>query len=481
MPTQPNSTQRLFTGACLLVVVLLIAFPLYQALYTGGYVFFTNGIDEASYLSFPYSQLLLTWQGVTRYSSSLIVLLHTLGISGGYCNVFLDLFCVVAFLFATRKALRRYGLADEDAAIAALLTFLLPLLTTTWNPLIAELRAYLFSSPLFQWITLAPNDELLFLRSPEPQLSWTIIALVIAYTPHPRLIPWLLLCISPFLYSFVRLPLIFVALVQLLPRAFPLATRLMLSFLATSALVATFVEYSVSVDMRRFVVASHAPVLSLSGLAALVMVWVMRKHIPTQWRDFYSTLATSTWVGANTQIISGWMISPSKYDEYWSAVGLLLMVSVTIVLTSKHKRRWVAAALCVFGLHTLQTFSRNETILAQLTDPKTIIEQVRESPEQVAFDDILLATTADLMHPRQNHTLLSFTKTYELTSPVYLRSYLCAKQDIEARGESVAKRFTDIFARLDWGYKTRGVDDTITMRRRPLEATALPSSLEPSV
>lgn len=466
-------------GTVLFIVALTIAFPLYQAFYTQGYVFYTNGVDEASYLSFPYSQLLLTWQGVTRYSSWLIIALHTLGLSGGYCNVALDVVCVITFFLATPRALKRYGFANEEASTCALLSFLLPLLATPWNPLIAEVKAFLYSSWLFEWITLAPNDELLFLRSPEPQLSWTIIALVLAWTPKARYIPWVLLVLSPFLYSFVRLPLLFVILVHILPRALPPAARFSLAFAGISALIAVFVKCSVSSDLQRFVVATHVPVVPLPALGATVLFFIVKKHIPSQWRGILSTLVVSTWIGANTQILSGWMISPSKYDEYWSVAVLALILSITIVSVSRLKRRWVVAATCIFALHSAQTFERNNSILARLDDPKGVIKLLKETPEHVAFDNLLLATTADLTHPRQEHTLLSFTRTYDLNSPENLSNYLCAKQNISAQGNNIAKRFTDAFFHLDWGYQQRGIDDAITMRRRPLDATEFSLSVSP--
>lgn len=340
----------MFLGAALSIVALTIAFPLYQALHTGGHVFFTNGIDEASYLSFPYSQLLLTWQGLTRYSSALIVSLHTLGLSGGYCNVVLDVTCIIAFLFATRRALQRFGFGDEEAAVCALLSFVLPLLATPYNPLVAEIKSYLLLKPLFSWVTLAPNPELLFLRFPEPQLSWTIIAVILAYAPNIRAIPWLLLLLSPFLYSFVRLPLIFVIVVQILPRALPIAARYIVAFVGISTLAAIFVDHSVGRDLQRFVVATHWPVLSLTALAATAAPCLVKRHIPFQWRELFLTLVVSTWGGANTQIISGWMISPSKYDEYWSVVVLSLTLSVALVSSSKHGRRWLSIAAAFFCL-----------------------------------------------------------------------------------------------------------------------------------
>jgi hypothetical protein len=477
MDTYSSSTQRLFIGTCLVMVALMVAFPVSQAFKTGGYVFFTNGIDEASYLSYPFSKLLLTWQGITRYSSALVVLLHTMGLSGGYCNVVLDLICVIAFLFATRRALSRFGLDSESAAVGALLIFVLPLFFTPWNPLLLGVKRYLLLSPLFQWVTVAPNDELLFLRSPEPQLSWTLIAIVFAYAPTARAIPWLLLLVSPFLYSFVRLPLIFSCLTVVVPRAIPLVVRMILAFLLSGILVAAFVEYSISVDLRRFVIASRAPVLSLSALVATVLWLVARRRVPAQWRELLSVLVASTWVGANTQIISGWMVCPSNYDEYWSGVVTALISAVLIVVSSHHKRCWVVVVVCAMALHSLQTFDRNESIMARLHDPTKAMQLLREAPESVAFDDILLATTADLVHPRQGHTLLSFSRTYEISSPADLQSYLCAKRAIREYGYGLASKYTSIFEHLDWGYQHRGVDEIVTLRRRPLEVTAMSLSV----
>ena len=470
----------MFLGSILLVVALVIAFPLYQALHTGGYLFFTNGIDEASYLSYPYSHMLRTWKGVARYSSSIIVWLHTVGLSGGYINILLDMLCAVTFLLATRRALRRYGLAPVEASECALLIFMLPLLTTTWNPIIADLKALTSWNALSTWVTLAPNSDLLFLRSPEPQLSWTILALVIAYTPSSRLLPLALLLIAPFLYTFVRLPVIFVAVTQLLPTSFPLTTRVIVSFTTVGALVGAFVHFSVSPELSRFVVESRAPVLPISALIATTIWFVARGRTPQRWREPCSILVTSTWVGANVQIVSGWMIAPSKFEEYWSAAVIALILSLTIVLQSQRKRLWLAAAWMVFMFHAIEIFRQNSAVMGKLREPERIINLLRTQPERLAFNDVLLATYVDMIHPRQDHSIMSFTRTYDLTSENSLRLYRCAQQDIASRGEEVSKHFTDTFHRLDHGYRQRGVDDVITMGRRPLEQTSFPLSTNES-
>ncbi|MFN3428710.1 MAG: hypothetical protein ACK46X_02025, partial [Candidatus Sericytochromatia bacterium] len=110
MPSAPEPARpwaRLpFALGLLVLVALTLAYPLYQAGVTGGYLYYENGADENTYLQYHFSRLI---QSPTRSGQYLVTAAQSLGISGGYLNMLLDAAIVAGFALVCRATLRRVG------------------------------------------------------------------------------------------------------------------------------------------------------------------------------------------------------------------------------------------------------------------------------------------------------------------------------------------------------------------------------------
>src|SRR5688500_12083456 len=90
--------------AALIVAPNLFAFRQYLA--TGGYLFYTNAFDEATYLSYDGARLTASLTHLAEYP---VLVLHGLGLSGGFANLLFDLVCPVALVILLRNIGRTLG------------------------------------------------------------------------------------------------------------------------------------------------------------------------------------------------------------------------------------------------------------------------------------------------------------------------------------------------------------------------------------
>ena len=102
-------SKRAFLFLALLTVVILNAFPLYQAVTGKGRLYYTNAFDEAYYLQYDFSQ---KNQRLSRPGQYLVTLAHQAGLSGGWINLVFDGVFVTAFLFLVRALFKAAGYDD---------------------------------------------------------------------------------------------------------------------------------------------------------------------------------------------------------------------------------------------------------------------------------------------------------------------------------------------------------------------------------
>jgi len=465
---QTFSARRYFSAA-ICVLLAIGAFPLYQAVTTGGFVFYTNGVDESAYLSYPFSQTLLTWPGVLRHSARLVIFLHEAGLSAGWINFLLDILATILVLTLLPVALRHWPIGPGDRRRWALLIFLIPVLLTPFNPVIEGLEHLRRSTPLFQWTALPTFPDLLFLRTPEPQLSWILLMLLCAAYGRTRSLPLLLCACTPFMYSIIRPPLLFVSLVLLIPRAIPLSLRLIFSFVATGLLTKLFIESALHPAISRFAIMSYAPVVPFTGILSIAAYLALRPYVSASLRPLLLTLVSSTWVGPNLQVVSGYMTSPPKYEEYYGVIVVSLLLGLLILLRSKRPNVWVGALLITFLAWTVGNAKVNHQISSRLVYPRGSIELLHTDSDRAATSDLLLSSLLDMVHPRQPSTLFSYTRTYDVSSHDNFERYRCGKRLIKQLPAHVSSAFAQEFAQLDAGYIYRGVGETVTMRRVPLD------------
>jgi hypothetical protein len=465
-----QSPHRFFWPYVVVVLLLTIAFPVYQLISTGGWLFYTNGIDEAAYLSYPYAVMLRGWQGLLRCSNALIIFLHECGVSAGYINLLFDFFGTAIILCALPGTFHRVGFSSGESRRCTLLFFLLPLVVTTFNPALMVLAEWWRSSRFFPFLAMPPNSGLLFLRSPEPQISWMVVIVLCALFVRSRMLPWILACVTPLLYSFISIPLLFSSLVFIIPSSISLALRIALGAVLTAVAEKIFFDHEVEPMLHRFVMDSHAPVLPLTALISSALFIGIRRYPQGGLRGVLAVLVASLWIVPNLQIVSGILLPPTKFEEYWGVVVVALLATLMLHYRSRQPDRWLAVVLIWFGLWLWSNFEFNAGLLAKVRNPAKTVAILRETPEQVASSDLLLSAHLDMVHPKQPHTLFSFTKTYKLSDDSNYAEYRCAKEIVRAMPVEEARTFDTEFAALDFGYSYRGVDEIITMRRQPLEA-----------
>lgn len=464
------SHRNSFFLYCAVIVLLVLAFPIYQALDTGGSVFYTNGIDEAAYLSYPYAKVLEQWRGLHRYSNSLVRWLHEIGLSGGWINLLFDFLGTVTILLLLPVVYSRcFALNQSDSRRCALVTFLAPLLVTPFNPFVAFLVDFRNSSALFSVSALPLNPDHIFLRSPEPQLSLIVLCALCAGIGRRQALAWACLSLAPFLYTFVLVPVLFCALTLIAPKRLSLYVRFTGSFFFIALTAIVFARYGIDPAVQRLSIESHLPIVPLTAIVATGVWLSLRRNIPGELSAVAAALVASTWVAPNLQIVSGAMVSPTKYEEYWGAVVVAVLVALLVQYRSRKPDLWVVLFLSVFVVWAADNFTLNRYVYAKLSSPREAIRILKQVPGRVASNDTLLSVYLDMVHPRQEHTLFSFTKTYTLSNDQNYREYLCAKDFVASLPPEESRSFQEQFTRLDYGYMHRGIDEVITMRRSPLE------------
>lgn len=451
-----------------LLVLGLVAFPIYQGLITGGYIFYTTGTDEANHLSFSYADYVATGSGRMRYSSYLVLLLHKLGLGGGYINLCFDIVCAVLSLIFTKRAFVKFGYALPIARCAALLLFILPLLFTPFNPLVSLLSSLHFDPGVMTWVSIPWNRETPFIRSPEPQMSWLIVSAAVSVTAGSRFLPWALLLISPLLYTFVQLPIIFVALTLLALRRVTVPTALVTSFLICSLMTVGYNALVGESPLSRFFIVSHLPLVSFSGILGLAVLLVTRKQLPKGPQTALTILVASVWAVDNTQLISGYLVTPVNFENYWGVAVLGCVTTLLIVHLASHPRYWIGFTMALYAAFSVTIFASNNAIFKRLERPREVLPQLSTSSAQLACDDLYLTTYLDLVHPMQPPTVFSWTRTLNLSSDFAYDEYLCSKDLIQKMGPPTSDDFAPIFHALDWGFERRGADMFMSIGRQPI-------------
>jgi len=238
-----------------------------------------------------------------------------------------------------------------------------------------------------------------------------------------------------------------------------------------------FFRFGVDPTLQRLYVESDLPVVSLTAVVSTGLWLSLRQVIPDYLSAVVITLVTSTWIAPNLQLISGAMVSPTKYEEYWGAVVVAVLVALLVQYRSRRPDLWIVLLLTVFVVWAAENFTSNRYVYAKLSAPREAIRILKQAPGRVASSDLQLSVYLDMVYPRQEHTLFSFTKTYTLSSEQNYHEYRCARDFVESLPPEESGLFQEQFRWLDYGYVHRGIDEVITMRRRPLEESQFKNDL----
>lgn len=453
----------------------LSAYPLYQLWETGGPIFYTTNADEASHLSYWYANYVVEESGRLRVSSRLVRWLHSIGVSGGYINFYLDIFASLAIILCFVRIYRAVGCSEQQSRLAALLTFLTPLFFTCFNPILAALNELRLTSDIVTWFSMPHNSEVLYLRSPEPQLSWAILAIAMSLTLRPWMRAVLGILISPLLYPFVKLPALFVSLAYLASLRVGYSLGILVSFVVMGIATRVFVHGYAAPSIMQFFIFSRLPVFSCTGLLAGLILLSIHRRIPIQLFRLSGLLVASIWVAVNVQLVSGWLVTPVNYEQYWGVFVLGVLTALGITFSGTKPLLWLGVAMGAFGLHIAMLFCHNAAVLAGFRNRQEILQALPNQASRIACDDVYLATYLDLAFPMQAPTALSWTRTLHASNNDNYVEYLCVKHALQSLPPSGLSQFKEIFSRLEYGYSTKGSDLNVTMGRQRIVKFPLPS------
>ena len=381
---------------------LIAAFPIWQFIQCG-HIFYTNALDEGSYLQYDYAKLVSEVARGTRGIQWLVPRLHEVGLSGGLINLLFDLIC---FPLTCCLLCRRLGY------MRALNTISLVTLFTTINPLVDLLYRQVSASSLLPWVTLPFSPDHPLLRSPEPQFTYALAAIW----------PYLAL---PIAYPFVGLPAICGCV------AYPLRRKrfaLMLGVLATFLIAVIGSTFLLNPILSGYAAFSRAPLLSLSALVAFLLFLTIRARISRDEHSLLISLIVGLLTAQNQQIVTGFLIQPSNIEQYFG-VPLCAYISARLLELrfANFKALLGGACITMFSLYLAGLQLRNLDLLASTTLNPLIVEQAVQDPRELIEYDIRRATTLNLVAPKQQPTLLSITAGYSLLADRFVQQYRSAK------------------------------------------------------
>jgi hypothetical protein len=457
------------------ILATIVAFPIYQAIQTGGPIFYATNVDEASHLAFWYANYIIEDSGRLRESSRLVRQLHLLGVPGGYINLLFDICLSLTIVTCTARIWRRLGCSAQTSRLAALLLFTSPIIFSPFNPFLLWLNELRFETSISTWLSMPYSPELVFLRSPEPQLSWALVALLCSRLSHPLMLGGALLVASPLMYPFVRVPVIFTTLLLISKERFGLFRSAVVLFALLSLLTLVFSTTYVEPTLRQFFVFSRLPVAPLSGILAILILAFIKRSLPSHITILSVALIISIWAVQNLQLISGWLVTPVNYEQYWGTFALGFILTCAAIYKGTNPRVYLYCSLAMFFLHTCAIFSDNLAVFNRLESPQKTLQIAKEAPSKLACTELYLATYLDLAFAHRDPTALSWTRTLSTATTKEYLEYQCVKSSINHDFPAETAQFESIFWRLDLGFAVKGDDFNVSMKRRPIIQQALPA------
>lgn len=461
-----RSTPLLSNGALAVILSLLVlminAYALHEVWRHGKYLCYENAFDEMSYLQYDFSK---ACQGLTRMGQCLVTAGHLLGLSGGWINLLFDLATPVLFVLLVRAIFGRLGFPAAQANLAGLGVALLPLLFLGgYNPYLYRLFYDCLDSGWIYWITTSQAWFLPLERTPEPQFSLLLggLAIYLGLRWRSFLPPYLCL---PFLYPFVALPFGFCLF------AFHLKTRwsacsqrswlaALCSFVVISCALFVYLNWIVSERHRELFCATHEPLLSTSGVLALVLYGLLRGLMPVNLRPLGFFIALAPTLVANQQIITGLFSCPHNYEQNFGVISCAVLLVFALVPLARYRLVEYAAVILLAFLaqdHARDVYQIQKNKFAKLKLNERLLETLKNDSANVAINEPSLAAYAALLFPRQPTTVFGFQNTYMALGDRQFDHYLWAKAEI-LKNQQLAHTFQATFRELDRLYKYESFD-----------------------
>jgi hypothetical protein len=455
-------SNRVFLFLAFLTVLLVNAFPLYQALTCEGRLYYVNAYDEAYYLQYDFSQ---ENARLSRPGQYLVTFAHEAGLSGGWINLVFDTLFVTAFLWLVRALFKAAGYDDKRSNMASILMTLGPLLFLGSNPLVRILFDKSLSHGFVSWLAVPEAPYLPIVRSPEPQFSILLAGLGSFFALKRERLVYVFLCI-PFLYSFVALPLAFVLLALHLRNQSAWleehpALCLAASFLSVAVVQAIYFKFLVLDWIRQvLLVPSRAPCLSFTFAAAFAGYLVLCREMPAKKRFLLLAVVFAPLAAENGQLVTGRYVDANNFEQNFGVYSAALVLTWAVLESTRLKRSAWAIVGVSFLLLLYSSeiyFEINYGTQRRLPLDGELLGRLRTDSPHVAINDVALASLASMVFPRQPMTLLSFAQTSPPVAEEDLERYLCAKRQIL---EDATRRpqFEAALRQIDKGYRHESSD-----------------------
>lgn len=449
-----------FLVVCALCLLATIAVPLYQLLVAGGWVYYTNGPDETSYLLFEFSRVT---QSLTRPGQYLVTAGHLIGLSGGQLNLLFDGVTWVALPLLVRACLRQAGWTGAQANAGALMVLTIPQLLMLSSPWMAWLDAWNVRSSNLMWLNLPGIPTSPFWRTPEPQVSMIFLASATWMALRWRTF-WPIYAVVGFMYPFVAIPTAFVAVACQLHGRWPAAWArlhtlgpLLGAFLAVGGVCSVYYTFLLPASTKLFVIPSHLPMLSVTSMVGMALYAVGRVTVEDRHRFLILALAMAPMAACNQQLISGYLPQPDNFESY--AGGLAVGIITALVVRNRPKLQLVslAAGLLAFGFVAVTTARSEFAHTKNLPLTPELVTALREDAAHVVINHVTIASLMDMVHPRQEATALSFGVTFSGVGDRHVVAYRCIKKQVLAEHPH-NQDFKVAFTFLDGAYQYASQD-----------------------
>ncbi len=475
-----KTKRKRFLIAVLTLTLVQNAYPIYQAISTGGYLYYINAWDETSYLQYDFSK---AGQSLTRISQFVVTAGHEFGLSGGWINFLFDIVLFPVVLIAARGCFLQLDITKQRATECAIIVGFLPLAFGGFNPIVSRLFTWNLTSGMIYWFTVPEAFFLPFVRSPEPQFSLAVLSCCAWLSLRRRSFLFVYLCL-PFLYPFVAVPTAFIVVSLHIHHRFR-AHRWsnwaapMAAFGLITCGMWIHLHTLIPHEARMFLAETRLPLLSFTFLLGAIVAWWGHRRCPREYRFLVWILAIAPLFAANHQIVTGLLGVPNAYEQY---VGVICVALIAIFVV---RSAWLTKVLvCVslllaFGAG-LRTVRANLQYAAQFQMGEELLESLRVDSGKVAINNIVLAQMSNMLFPRQPPTLLGYEKSYAaLCSEDILREYRCARQTLLDNPET-APHFQEVIDVLDTAYRYQGADFVLVhVGRRTEFQSTVPEFDEP--
>jgi hypothetical protein len=322
---------------------LSYAAPMLFAYFESTNFLYVNAWDEETYLSY---QGALGAMKVPGYwtSGAIVYVLQNLGMSGGDINVMFD--CLISPLtcLLISWCLTQLGVDKRRALIYAVIIMFGPILFNFGNPLIASFLSRGYGIWGYGW---EPYQSIL--RTPEPQLSFFLLAITTACYLKTRRTAFLFLSL-PFLYFYVGIAYGYFLVAYCLSKIRFLKNMalfrrvIFIGLLSCFCIAAAFGAFDLLFISRDVFIAafpnayirSHVPVIPFSGIfmVGLLVIQIMfckRRGLREQSHSAALLfVALSIFMISNVHVISGIKLSYKNYMDY--SVSLLAGAGMIIFL-----------------------------------------------------------------------------------------------------------------------------------------------------